>query len=846
MSVRDSLATMNSFECMWVDETKSEVIVAGEVSIPTHPPKLCYSPEVQRILSRSVSNSNKSATSKERVGRLLDARNEKKSKEEELRRHIHSVVTSYPSPTNKNIKNDAVREESKGGWDIRVDTPKKDLVDANSNDASMIVSTLSSNSYYEDDDAELTWRLHPSVSLSDWTIEVTTLQFGTVVSYPVHRSVLAVGPRRSMFFVREFKRYEYELKTVEAEKAKHLAIIETQKINQQQNDPMRHLQNNSVFYNNNSPFAKFAAGCSLIGAPLIDEPKNIQRETTLNLTDLANPSMSEVFVKPYNGTKVELEELAADALPAALDFIYSTNGFLDIKTEHCTALYYLSKKLEIKSLRKEVEKFWKGDLTIDTLTIYYHHSKLFNDASIIAAAELLCAQHLFELDDVTTVDLLSIFDPTFLYNVISITSKEAHSYYSGSAATSGRKQDDVENTKHLGDVNEINDDVLLEKFHLQLSLLIAVYCNIHRKELTPTMFWQLTDEKHLPIVDAKAAKSLLETQHVIVGPNNDLTSLTTRCISVLSNHWDETLSTHFGRLSLAIFEQEELDKLDTESSTPMNQNSLSKPSGSTSLLDKEVITDTSDIVIGVPKLCGDAMEEFVALALTNAKTQIIQLQTVNSMLYDQNDKVEQELALLRELALEEQQGMASTSPSQDENDQDSLTEEKQLKQLSPSQTDQQVQEHSDDIQEPPRLELESQQQVGEPPVFDDQEHHSPQSIQYPQVLQKQSPVSPTPFPPFYPIRQPRRQRDNVSYMSANSSERSSAAVSIGSQSDGADEDGTGTSSVNSSPTRKSASSSSTNKCPVNTTPTSNPTPASAPRSLNRLNVMKFQYEAREK
>ena len=53
-------------------------------------------------------------------------------------------------------------------------------------------------------EVELSWRLDPAVSLSDWTINVFNTETRTPQSYFVHKNSLAVGPRKSEFFVRYF------------------------------------------------------------------------------------------------------------------------------------------------------------------------------------------------------------------------------------------------------------------------------------------------------------------------------------------------------------------------------------------------------------------------------------------------------------------------------------------------------------------------------------------------------------------------------------------------------------------------------------------------------------------
>ena len=67
------------------------------------------------------------------------------------------------------------------------------------------VSIRSILSYGEHDDQELTWRLDPSESMSDWTLRVLNKGTKTVDEYHVHKNILAVGKRRSEYFVNVFK-----------------------------------------------------------------------------------------------------------------------------------------------------------------------------------------------------------------------------------------------------------------------------------------------------------------------------------------------------------------------------------------------------------------------------------------------------------------------------------------------------------------------------------------------------------------------------------------------------------------------------------------------------------------
>jgi len=52
---------------------------------------------------------------------------------------------------------------------------------------------------------ELTWRLDPSESMSDWTLRVYNKGTKTTDEYHVHKNILAVGKRRSEYFVNIFR-----------------------------------------------------------------------------------------------------------------------------------------------------------------------------------------------------------------------------------------------------------------------------------------------------------------------------------------------------------------------------------------------------------------------------------------------------------------------------------------------------------------------------------------------------------------------------------------------------------------------------------------------------------------
>lgn len=416
----------------------------------------------------------------------------------------------------------------------------------------------------DDEEEELSWRMSPDKSMSDWTIEIqtkivgsgtnaqstTTLPSNTVVQYHVHKSVLAVGPRRSQYFVKLFR-------------------------------------------------SNATAALS-----------------TTNTTITTN--------------LLEMDELTALAFPILLDYMYGTTTTstttIPITTYNATALHVLAQQLEMKHLRTIVRNFWMQDLSMENIAIYYQHassSKVYqglllnthhtgaqdcdgvggglDDPLIIRALEMYCAQHMFDVDSgkCTIADILDILDPQFLYNVIVQAHDNNEKY-----RMMNRSRDDNENT-----------------FSLRLSLIIAVYCNIHYEtDLDVTMFQQLTDRRHLPVLESQAAKVFLELQErLLCVPNSTVASLTDRCISVLANNWDTS----------CIKKQEHIS-------------------------DSAASSTTTTVVL--PRLQSIALETFVSQAFMNATERIEELESNHAEVQTRNVELKQmvELAQSKVNTLEEQ------------------------------------------------------------------------------------------------------------------------------------------------------------------------------------------------
>lgn len=102
----------------------------------------------------------------------------------------HTVLASMITPT-ENVSNKSilavVRDDSSAplfNYDDDFDT---DAVDP------------------ETEEEQLTWRMDPSKSLSDWKIKVTNKETRQNELYHVHKNLLAVGPKKSEYFVRIFR-----------------------------------------------------------------------------------------------------------------------------------------------------------------------------------------------------------------------------------------------------------------------------------------------------------------------------------------------------------------------------------------------------------------------------------------------------------------------------------------------------------------------------------------------------------------------------------------------------------------------------------------------------------------
>jgi len=279
----------------------------------------------------------------------------------------------------------------------------------------------------------LTWRLDPSQSLSDWTIVVKSREDSEAVdTYHVHKNILAVGPRKSEYFVNVFR---------------------------------------------------MVAAASARATPGEPVP---------------------------TATEVELGQAAAKCFPNFLDFLYSTEGALDISTATATGLRHLAQFFGVRVLHKKVMDFIQKDLSLATSTTYYRDVCALRDEKLLLTIAKFCSRNVMKIEP--NFPLVEAMDSFFLAKVMSsphVNSKE-------------------------------------KKYHC--SLLLAEYCQKNKELLDDKQLLMLTDEKVLPLVHHSAALTLLEMEADLVVATTlssllEMTSLQKRCVRELSHHWKDLSDT---------------------------------------------------------------------------------------------------------------------------------------------------------------------------------------------------------------------------------------------------------------------------------------------------------------
>jgi hypothetical protein len=131
-------------------------------------------------------------------------RNQRELCKRMARQRVKEGGDEFANPKPEGIRKSEMEDDSSNNLVVDISMVSGPI----SPDITATASVSKSMHYYSGPSAEsqcLSWRQSPTVSFSDWMIEVTRKRSGSKDTYHVHRRVLAVGPRRSEYFARLFQ-----------------------------------------------------------------------------------------------------------------------------------------------------------------------------------------------------------------------------------------------------------------------------------------------------------------------------------------------------------------------------------------------------------------------------------------------------------------------------------------------------------------------------------------------------------------------------------------------------------------------------------------------------------------
>ena len=193
-------------------------------------------------------------------------------------------------------------------------------------------------------------------------------------------------------------------------------------------------------------------------------------------------------------SRIELEDSAAEAFPAYLDFSYT--GELQVETESATALLHLSNYLRCRMLHDRVTTFMQEDLNADNAALYFAEAELYSLDRVSAEALRLSAAAL----PTARPEMLLALPPPLFHRVVHAPERVCCS--------------------------------------VTLSKLIAEYCRgPHAESVDGPFLTSISSEEVLPSIDPIEALALLELA-VTHAPTSGLSE---RCIAAATKHWQQAL-----------------------------------------------------------------------------------------------------------------------------------------------------------------------------------------------------------------------------------------------------------------------------------------------------------------
>ncbi|GKY96578.1 hypothetical protein MPSEU_000617400 [Mayamaea pseudoterrestris] len=218
------------------------------------------------------------------------------------------------------------------------------------------------------------------------------------------------------------------------------------------------------------------------------------------------------FAENKNKTsRVELHELAANAFPAMLDYIYNINVGVELTTENATPMHFLGRYFDIPRLRWLAKQFIKKDVCLSNCHLYYVHSCAFSTSAVMRVVQHCCTSQMSLL----------------VQNEYAILECKSDDFWA----------------KVLRGGSD-----LLARSQLAAKIIPRLLDN---GALDSEKFNRLTCEETLCEIDPKSAFALLECEAMIYDHNgmDCLTSLQERCLAALTTAFVEIEATHFKSLS---------------------------------------------------------------------------------------------------------------------------------------------------------------------------------------------------------------------------------------------------------------------------------------------------------
>lgn len=207
---------------------------------------------------------------------------------------------------------------------------------------------------------------------------------------------------------------------------------------------------------------------------------------------------------------IQLEEMAAVAMPLMLDFMYSRGEAKITSPSEAVSLKHLAQYFGIRLLQKRVLNYIQNDMTMSNLDDYLQTAKLFQDDTVLQMAMQLLVTKVQDICPMTHKAVLQAMDIDLFLSFLTEVDHPCSSI-----------------SNHL-------------------SRLVASYGQLHHADLDLIQYQQLTDRRWIPLVDAAAALDLLKLEaDLVTAASGDevltatLTCLQKRCIQVLAQHWKD-------------------------------------------------------------------------------------------------------------------------------------------------------------------------------------------------------------------------------------------------------------------------------------------------------------------